>query len=70
MNMLTISCRVLFRKLSKGEGGGGDNWRNLDFRGGGGGGKIIKDVTKFHNIIWGVGICLSVCVCAGFHTGF
>ena len=33
---------------------------------------MVKDVTKFHNAIWGVGVCLNVCVCVctGFHTGF
>ena len=26
-------------------------------------GMVIKDVTKFHNAIWGLRICLNVCVC-------
>ena len=31
---------------------------------------MVKDATKFHNAIWGVGICLNVNVYAGFYTGF
>ena len=30
---------------------------------------MVKDMTKFTNAIWGVGICLNVCVCTVFHTG-
>ena len=52
-------------------GGGGGNWRNLDFKGGGGGGIMVKHVTNFHKYhlgSWGMLEC--VCVCAEFHTGF
>ena len=50
--------------------GGGDNWRNLDFkRGGGGGGMMVTDVTKFHKChLMGRGMLECVCVCAGFYT--
>ena len=45
----------------------GGNWRNLDFKGGGGGGDMmVEDVTNFTNTIWGVGVCLNVCGAAGF----
>ena len=54
--------RVSFRKLSKGGGGGG-------------GGMMVKDVIKFHKChLRGRDmlecVCVYVCVCAGFHTGF
>ena len=50
-------------------GGGGGNWRNLDFKGC----MMVKDVTKFHKRLsggggGGGGVRLNVCVCAGFHT--
>ena len=32
-------------------------------RGGGGGATWLKDVKIFTNAIWGVGVCLNVCVC-------
>ena len=41
------------------------NWRNLDFKEGGGGGMMVKDVI-YSGV--GVGVCLNVC--AGFHTKF
>ena len=47
----------------------GSNWRNLDFKGA----TMVKDMTKFHKCHLGLsGVCLnlSVCVCAGLHTGF
>ena len=33
---------------------------------------MVKDVTKFHKHHLGVrvGVCLNVCVCAGFHKRF
>ena len=34
---------------------------------------MVKDVTKFHNIIWGLGMleCVCVCVCVqGFIQNF
>ena len=32
----------------------------------------LEESGSFLNAIWGVGVCLNVCVCvcAGFHTGF
>ena len=52
--------------------GGGGNWRNLDFKGGRGGGMMVTDVSKFHKRHlggWGMLECVCVCVCR-FHTGF
>ena len=48
----------------------GDNWKNLDFKGGGGGGMMVKDVTKFHKChLGGWGMLECVCV-RGFIQDF
>ena len=48
----------------------GNNWRDLDFKGlgGGRGGMMVKDVTKFHKRHLGVWVCF-VCV-HGFTRNF
>ena len=40
---------------------------------GGGGGQesmLVQNVTKFHKCFLGVRVCLNMCACAWFHTGF
>ena len=59
--------RVSFRKLFKGGATGGIRI----LRKGGGGGMMVKDVTKFYKChLGGQGVLECVCVCEGFLQDF